>query len=332
MGVATDTPDVDFSQLAKELDPGEVIGEHYEKLEATLRAITEGSREVTWLQGQTCSGCTVSLLQEEFPGVEEMLTAFQDAISFHPMLMEGSGSDALQRLERSPDLLIVEGSIPTAVPEAATLGYDESGDPRPIRDWVVELADQAEYVVAVGTCAAFGGLPAAHAQGGPDLGGRGPTGATGLQYTGQEVGGVLGADYTSGAGLPVMNIAGCPSHPDHVLLTIATLLNGHEPELDILNRPLPFFSPNVHANCPLLEEFIEDDMAAVPGEEGCLAEIGCAGFFVSCDDSERSRNGGTSICRTSGAPCIGCVEPEFWDRFSPFYEEGDDRNFWEGVD
>lgn len=332
MSTPSDTHDVDFTELADEYEAGSVISDHHDQLDETLRSIVEGETDVTWLQGQSCSGCTVSLLQGEYPVIEETFAAFRSAISFHPTLMDGTGTDALDRMDRSPDLLVLEGSVPTAVPQAATLGHDEDGKPRPILDWVQELAADAEYVVAVGTCSSFGGIPAARASEAPDMGGRGPTGAKGLQYTGQQEGGVFDPDFRTGSGLPVVNVPGCPTHPDHVLLTIATLLNGYEPELDVLNRPLPFFEPNAHANCPLLDEFIDNEMAELPGEEGCLADLGCAGFFVSCDDSARSRNGGTSICRTSGAPCIGCVEPEFWDRFSPFYEEGDDRDVWEGAD
>jgi hydrogenase small subunit len=336
MAITTHTDDGeesprDFAALAAEREPGEVMAEYTEAIAAALTRATDGDVDVTWLQAQSCTGCTISMLQAAFPGIERTLSEFREAISFHPTLMTAGGAAALEQLSTSPDILIVEGSVPTEVPRAATLGHDEHGQPRPLLDWVVELATEAEYVVAIGSCSAYGGLPAAYAGQAPEKGGRGPTGAKGLQFEGMDEGGVFGPDFETGSGLPVINVPGCPAHPDHALLTLATLLNGHEPELDDEGRPLPFFEPNVHATCSLLGDFSDGNMAEHPGDDGCLAEVGCAGFFAFCDDSDRLRNDGTQICRTAGAPCIGCVEPDFWDRFSPFYEKGDDRGAtWEG--
>ncbi|MFC7131765.1 MULTISPECIES: hypothetical protein [Salinibaculum] len=326
----TDAQPPDFAALADEAEPGAVMEDHADEIVTALERATRGDAEVTWLQAQSCTGCTMSLLQADFPGIEESLSEFREAISFHPTLMTAGGDRALDRLSVSPDILIVEGSIPTAVPRASTLGHDEEGEPRPILDWVVSLAEEAEYVVAIGSCSAYGGLPAAQAGQAPDKGGRGPTGAKGLQFTGQDPGGVFGPDFEALSGNPVINVPGCPAHPDHFLLTLATLLNGHVPELDDEHRPMPFFEPNVHATCPLFDEFVDSDMADHPGDDGCLAEVGCAGFYAFCDDSDRLRNDGTAVCRTAGAPCIGCVEPDFWDRFSPFYEKGDSQgDIWD---
>jgi Ni,Fe-hydrogenase I small subunit len=314
-----------LAALAAESDPGEVMESHADAVAAALSRATTGDHEVTWLQAQSCTGCTMSVLQAEFSDMEQTISEFREGVSFHPTLNTIGGARALEHLSASPDILIVEGSIPTAIPRAATLGHDEHGQPRPLLDWVVDMAENAEYIVAIGSCSSYGGLPAAQAGEDPERKGHGPTGAKGLQFTGQERGGVFGPDFETESGTPVINIPGCPVHPDHFLLTVATLLNGHEPELDDEGRPMPFFEPNVHATCPLFDEFADGEMAEHPGDDGCLAEVGCAGFYTSCDDSRRLRNDGTSICRTAGAPCIGCVEPDFWDRFSPFYEEGDSR-------
>jgi hydrogenase small subunit len=229
-------------------------------------------------------------------------------------------------MSTEPDILVVEGSIPTDIPSAATLGLTPDGEKKPLLDWVAELAPRSGYVVAAGNCAAFGGLPAAENKKrlydlGPNV-----TGAKGLQYEGREKGGVLGADFTSRGGLPVVNLAGCPTHPDYILLTLATVLNGHAPELDRYGRPLPFFEDNIHDTCALRGYFDRGEMAEKPGDDGCLYEVGCAGPYTYCDDSERLWNDGTSVCRNVGAPCIGCMEPEFWDRFSPFYEPVEEQN------
>jgi hydrogenase small subunit len=311
----------DFLELARQHDPGEVVDAYPEAIGDALARVTDGPTEVAWLQGQSCTGCTMSMLQTAFPDIEGVISEFREAAAFHPTLMTSAGDDAVATLDAAPDVLVVEGSIPVEVVRAATLGRDARGDPKPVVDWVIELGEAADVVVAVGSCAAYGGLPAA----GRRDGGADPTGARGLQFDGREPGGVFGPAFESDRGLPVVNVPGCPSHPEHFLLTLATLLNGHDPELDEYNRPLPVFGPLVHDHCALREEYERGQFADSPGEDGCLYEAGCAGVYSYCDDSKRLRNGGTTICRDVGAPCIGCVEPAFWDRFTPFYEPGEDR-------
>ncbi|MFB6153902.1 MAG: hydrogenase small subunit [Halodesulfurarchaeum sp.] len=309
-----------FLKLATTMATGSVVTEYSTDIAAALEQATEGPKEVVWLQGQSCSGCSISLLQGEYPSLEGVLSDFRLELTFHPTLMAPSGEDAIEAMSKDPDILVVEGAIPTEIPEAATVGRDDAGNPKPIVDWVMELAPKADYVVGVGNCAAFGGWPAAkNGASGYGLGDN-VTGAKGLQLRGRDGTGVLGPDFTSGAGLPVVNIGGCPAHPDYVLLTIATILNGHTPELDAFNRPMPFFEPNIHDQCSLRGDFDQGNFADAPGDDGCLIKIGCAGPWTFCDDSKRLWNGGTSVCRDVGAPCIGCMEPGFWDRFSPFYE------------
>jgi hydrogenase small subunit len=265
----------------------------------------------------------MSLLQSEFPAIEGVISEFREQAAFHTTLMPESGADAVGTIPAEPDVLVVEGSVPVEIPRAATLGTDAHGERKPVVDWVIELGERADVVLAVGSCSAYGGLPAAGRHDSADVGAD-PTGARGLQFDGREPGGVFGPDFRTGRGLPVVNVPGCPAHPEHVLLTLATLLNGHDPDLDEFNRPLPLFGPLVHHECALREEYEAGNFADNPGEDGCLYEAGCAGVYAYCDDSKRLRNGGTTICRDVGAPCIGCVEPAFWDRFTPFYEPGED--------
>jgi hydrogenase small subunit len=314
----------DFLELCHHHDGGEVVERYATDIRASLAQVTSGTTDVAWLQGQSCTGCTMSMLQNEFPAIEGVLSEFREQVSFHPTLMDSAGEAAMDSLASEPDILIVEGAVPVEIPQAATLGRDERGNPKPIVDWVIELAEAADLVVAVGSCSAYGGLPAAGRHDSGDVGAD-PTGARGLQFDGREPGGVFGPDFQTGRGLPVVNVPGCPAHPEHVLLTLATVLNGHDPTLDEFNRPLPIFGPLVHDDCSLREEYEDGNFADHPGDDGCLYEAGCAGVYAYCDDSKRLRNGGTTICRDVGAPCIGCVEPAFWDRFTPFYETGLDR-------
>lgn len=313
-----------FLSLAVDREPGDVVSEFSTEINAALERAFGEELDVAWLQGQSCTGCTISLLQGEYPEEELQLEQFRKSIAFHPTLMTEAGDRALDAIGSAPDVLVVEGSIPVDVPRSATLGVDQFGNRRPILDWVIELAERAEIVIAVGSCAAYGGLPAA-GKSDPEAVNPSPTGASGIQFEGVDRGGVLGPEFESGAGLPVVNIPGCPTHPDHVLLTLATVLNGHVPSLDQYNRPLPLFGPLIHDNCQRRPDYEAKNFAAEPGEDGCLYEVGCAGVHAHCDDSKRLRNDGTTICRDIGAPCIGCVEPSFWDRFTPFYEARETR-------
>jgi hydrogenase small subunit len=313
----------DFLALCRGVEAGEVIRTRTDAIGRALSRATDGSLNVVWLQGQSCTGCTISLLQGEFPALEGVLSEFREGSSFHSTLMSDAGPTAMDTIPTEPDLLIVEGAIPTEIPRAATLGTDERGERKPVLDWVIELGEAADIVFAVGSCAAYGGLPAAGRHDSDEVGAD-PTGARGIQFDGETAGGVFGPDFRTGRDLPVVNVPGCPAHPEHVLLTLATLLNGHDPILDEYNRPLPLFGPLVHDECDLRDDYECGEFADNPGEDGCLYEAGCAGVYASCDDSVRLRNGGTTICRAVGAPCIGCVEPAFWDRFTPFYEAGRD--------
>ncbi|QSG12419.1 Ni,Fe-hydrogenase I small subunit [Halapricum desulfuricans] len=314
----------DFLSLAVDREPGDVVSEFSAEIDAALERAIEDDLEVAWLQGQSCTGCTISLLQGEYPGDTFQLERFRESIGFHPTLMTDAGDRALESIETAPDVLVIEGSIPVEVPRSATLGVDRFGNRRPIVDWVMELAERAEVVVAVGSCAAYGGLPAAGKRD-PEAARPSPTGASGVQFDGIDPGGVVGPAFTTGADLPVINVPGCPVHPDHILLTLATVLNGHTPTLDEFNRPLPLFTPLIHDDCARRPDYEAKNFASEPGEDGCLYEVGCAGVHAHCDDSKRLRNGETTICRDVGAPCIGCVEPAFWDRFTPFYETRETR-------
>ena len=314
-----------FLQLVGATAAGGVISQYGSEIASAFEQVADGSTEVVWFQGQSCTGCTISTLQAQYPTLETALNEFRLAVTFHPTIMPEAGEGALESMSTDPDVLIVEGSIPTDIPEAAMVGG------RPAREWVTDLAPKADVVVSVGNCAAFGGWPAAENKKRVYDLGENVTGARGLQFEQREQGGVLGADFTSGAGLPVVNLGGCPPNPDYVLLTLATVLNGHVPELDEYQRPLPFYEPLVHDNCMHRGYFDRGEFADRPGEEGCLLKQGCKGPYTHCDDQTRLWNDGTSVCLNVSAPCIGCMEPGFWDRFSPFQQELEGMGVLGGV-
>jgi len=185
-----------FLKLAAGAAAGTVVTQHATEIGEALAQVTDGDMEVVWLQGQSCSGCTISVLQGQYPTLEETLREFRLDVTFHPTIMAEQGEAAIEAMSDQPDVLIVEGSVPTEIPSAATVGQTADGQSKPVYDWVQELAPDAEYVIGLGNCAAFGGWPAAeNKERLYDLGAN-VTGAKGLQFEQRDQPGVLGPDFT----------------------------------------------------------------------------------------------------------------------------------------
>jgi ferredoxin hydrogenase small subunit len=171
---------------------------------------------------------------------------------------------------------------------------------------VRDLAARARHVLAIGSCAAWGGMSAA---------GLNPTDACGLQYEDDRPGGLLGAGFRSASGLPVVNVAGCPTHPGWVLDTLAALATDalHADDLDPLARPRFYADQLVHHGCTRNEYYEFKASAEKPSDQGCLMEhMGCKGTQAHADCNTRLWNGEGS-CTRGGFACISCTEPGFQD-------------------
>jgi len=180
---------------------------------------SQNSFNVLWLQSGGCGGCTMSLLCAESPNLIAVLEGFGINILWHPALSEASGGEVVALLESIRtgetrlDALCVEGALLRG-PNGSGRFHMFGGTGKPMIYWARELAARARYSLAIGTCAAYGGIPAA---------GVNPTDACGLQYEGATYGGLLGTEYRAGSGLPVINVAGCPTHPNWVTETLMAL-------------------------------------------------------------------------------------------------------------
>ena len=271
---------------------------------------------VIWLQAAGCTGCSVSLLNMQHPGiknllVDEIITGIHVNLRFHATVMGGSGDVALSYLDDTVELqkggyvLVVEGAIPTR--DGGHYGTIGERDDVPVTmaDRVSVAAEDALAVLAVGTCASFGGISAAAPN---------PSNA-------MSVGAFL---KSCGIEKPLINIPGCPPHPDWIVGTIANvLLNGlpTADDIDDLGRPLTFYGKLIHENCPLRAAFDEGRFARKFGEEGCLYELGCKGSVTYADCPTRRWNSATNWVIGAGAPCNGCTQPEFPDLLAPLYEK-----------
>jgi len=267
-----------------------------------------------WLQGGACSGCAVSLLNAASPTIRQLLIdpvvpGRHVSLLFQPTIMAASGAKALSVLAGDQVaegfLLVVEGSIPTAHDAYCTIGEGPDEHELTILEKTTDLASRALAVVAIGTCASYGGIPA----GAPN-----PTGSKGV------------ADVLADAGIdtPVINIPGCPPHPDWFSHTVAgILLNGlpTPDQLDDAGRPLEFYGRTIHEQCPRRPDFDAGKFAKHNGDEGCLYLLGCKGPVTYADCPTRMWNNGVNWCVGANGPCIGCVEPGFPDKLSPMYEK-----------
>jgi len=262
-----------------------------------------------WLQSGGCGGCTMSLLNAESPDLMTLLEAAGIDLLWHPSLSEQTGREVVQLLEaivsgeQPLDLLCIEGSMMMG-PQGTGRFHMLGGTGKPMIEWVRELSVKAKYTLAVGSCAAYGGITAA---------GNNHTEATGLQFDGELPGGLLGDDYLSDSGYRVVNIAGCPTHPDWVTETLISIALGEHSEenLDALGRPRMYADQLVHHGCNRNEYYEYKASATAPGERGCMMEnMGCLGTQAHADCNIRDWNGHGS-CTSGGYACINCTAPEF---------------------
>jgi len=261
-----------------------------------------------WLQGGACSGNTMSFLNAEEPSVCDLVTDFGINVLWHPSLGLELG-DSLHRLLRDLtsgqlplDIFVFEGTVIRA--PAGTGEWNRFAG-RPMQDWVRELTAVANYTVAIGDCASWGGIPATSPN---------PTDSIGLQFLKRDHGGFLGKDYRSKAGLPVINIPGCPAHPDWMTQILVALAAGRAADvtLDDLQRPKTFFSTFTQTGCTRNMHFAYKVSATEFGQrKGCLFyDLGCRGPMTHSPCNRILWNRQSSKTR-AGMPCLGCTEPEF---------------------
>ena len=269
-----------------------------------------------WLQAAGCTGCSVSLLNVINPSiknllVDEVLPGSHINLRYHPTVMAGAGEPAIEvlidtsREKKGGYILIVEGAIPTAKGGVHGVVGEKDGKPMTIQAWVETLSRDALAVIALGSCAAFGGIPAAQPN---------PTEC-------RPVSEILQAE---GIKTPYINVPGCAPHPDWFVGTVASILLSGLPrpdDLDEYRRPKAFYGQTIHENCPRRAYYDEKKFAKKLGDPGCLYELGCKGSVTYSDCPLRLWNNGVNWCIANGSPCIGCTEPGFPDGVSPLYEK-----------
>ncbi|RLG59629.1 MAG: NiFe hydrogenase [Candidatus Hydrothermarchaeota archaeon] len=268
---------------------------------------------ICWLNGAECAGCTISFAQAVEPDLISILTEITVGTSGLPIALPdyaevihpASGSLAEELKEEvwkkaAMKILVVEGAVQNE--GYCTVGVDENGNPKDFRDHVLDAAKVADAIVAVGQCATFGGIPS----GSPN-----PTGAMGVREFLKK----------QGINKTVINLPCCPAHPDHIVITLAAVMIGAIPELDKYGRPKVFFGKNMHDElCPYRPYYDRGIFKTTPGGEGCRFKMGCKGPVTWTDCALRKWNNHVSFCNETNI-CLGCAEPGWPDKFSPFYKE-----------
>lgn len=262
-----------------------------------------------WLQAASCGGCTMSALGAEPEGLAESFRRAGIELLWHPSLSEETGPEALAILEdcragrRRLDILCVEGAVLMG-PGGSGRFQILSGTGQPMSHWLEALAAKAGTVVAVGSCSAFGAMPSANPH----------VEAVGLQFAGDDKGGLLSEGFRSRSGLPVVNIAGCAPHPGWLLESLSALAAGllEESGLDSLGRPRFWANHLAHHGCARNEYYEFKASAAEHSQLGCLMEnLGCKATQAPGDCNLRVWNGSSGGCTNAGYACIGCTMPGF---------------------
>lgn len=270
-------------------------------------SIEDEQRTILWVETGVCTGCACSLLDSTAPPAERLISDLP--LLFQETLMATCGSQAIDHLLTSAHahagdfLLVVDGAVPTGgARRMTTVGarvQDEEGVEGGERaaeqgEWTAEelvrkLAAQAAGVIALGTCASFGGIP-----------GSAPN--TGVYASVADV-----------IGRTPVRIPGCPPNASWIVSALKTLLRGDSLELDDLGRPSAFFARTVHDACARRDRFLAGDFAALPGDPTrCLLKVGCKGMMAHGDCPSRLWLG-RSYCIKANHPCIGCTAPGFLD-------------------
>lgn len=256
---------------------------------------------IVWREFQDCAGNTESFLRSRNPGVADLVLDLL-SIDYHETIMAAAGAQAEAAsdaaLKKGGYILVVEGSVPL---KDGGVYCTIAG--KTALQHLQELSKGAAAIVNVGTCASYGGLPAANPN---------PTGAVGVPALVTNV--------------PIVNLPACPANADNITATFAHYLTfGELPARDGQGRPLFAYGERIHDACERRAHFDAGQFAQAWGDEGhrkgwCLYRLGCKGpnTFNNCPIVRW--NSGTSWPVAAGHGCVGCSEPAFWDAMGPLYQ------------
>jgi hydrogenase small subunit len=281
---------------------------------------------VLWMTtGLGCDGDSLAMTSATGPSIEDLLTQVIPGtpriIMHNPVLAYANGEEFMQAWydaqdgKLDPFVLVVEGSLGNERINGdghwSGLGNNPlTGQPITTNEWVDRLSPRAAAVIAVGTCATYGGIPAMK---------NNPTGAMGLPD-------YLGWKWKSRSGLPIVCIPGCPAQPDNMTETLLYLVLhlaglAPAPQLDEQLRPGWLFGRTTREGCNRAGYTEQGKFANEYGNDSrCLVKLGCKGPVARCNVPIRGWINGIGGCPNVGGICIACTMPGFPDKYTPFME------------
>lgn len=249
-----------------------------------------------WLEATGCSGNIISLLNAENPDVIYLLKEIV-TLKYNNSLMAAEGEVAFKQFLDTLDtefILVVEGAVSTKDNGLYNIIANYNGKRITAMEAVRMAGEKAKYIVAVGTCASYGGPSAAKPN---------PSGSISV------------SDFLD---KEVIRVPGCPSHPDWAIGTIASIVAFGKPSLDAKNRPIIFYGITIHDRCPRRSYFEKGIFATKLGDKECMFKLGCRGPVTRTDCPVRQWNGYINWPIEDNTPCIGCAQERFPDGMEPF--------------
>jgi hydrogenase small subunit len=280
---------------------------------------------VLWLTtGLGCDGDSIAMTSATNPSIEDLLRGclpgMPPVILHNAVLAYENGGEFVRAFDDAacgrlhPFVLVLEGSVPNEEINGdghwAGFGtHPATGQPILTNTWIDRLAPKAATVLALGTCAAYGGIPAMR---------NNPTGAMGLRD-------YLGWNWVSRLGIPIINLPGCPVQPDNITATLLQVVlhlahMGPAVDLDQQGRPTAIFGRTVHEGCNRAGLAETGQFSEGHGDGRCLVKLGCKGPVVKCNVPVRGWVNGLGGCPNVGGICMACTMPGFPDKYMPFVD------------
>lgn len=268
-------------------------------IDISLKEIKNSQKKklnMIWLEATGCAGNIISLMNADNP---DLIYLLQDMVTlkYNNSLMAAQGEKAYaQFLDtlKTEFILVVEGAVSTRDEGLYTVIARYKGKNITAMEAVKMAGEKAKYVLAVGTCASYGGISAAKPN---------PSGSMSVcQFLDREV----------------IRVPGCPVHPDWIIGTIANIVAFGKPELDEENRPLIFYAVTIHDRCPRRSFFNKGIFAEKLGDKECMIKLGCRGPVTKTDCPIRQWNSYVNWPVEDNTPCIGCAQKGFPDGMEPF--------------
>ncbi|RDU22536.1 hydrogenase small subunit [Anaerosacchariphilus polymeriproducens] len=268
-------------------------------IDIAIKEVKEDERKkinLIWLEATGCAGNIISLLNAERPDVTYLLKEMV-SLKYDNSIMVLEGQAAFQQFIDTLEteyILVVEGAVSIKDNGKYSVIAYYNGKPVTAMEAVRMAGEKAKYVIAVGTCASFGGISSAYPNPSQSI--------SVVDFLNREV----------------IRVPGCPGHPDWVIGTIAHLLAFGKPVLDEKNRPVMFYGITVHDRCTRRSYFDQGIFANKLGDPQCMFLLGCDGPVTKADCPVRQWNGYVNWPIEDNTPCIGCAQENFPDGMEPF--------------